>query len=114
MHGPPPSYHFQIDIAQHYLITELVWILGHQAFHFTEGVLTVFLLQIDTELLHTDLFALAQLFFEPVQKCQYPIVLLLAIIDVQQIVYRIQLVGEAYRHILQQTDSLIRFFLLLI
>ena len=79
-----------------------------------ESILIVFHLQINTELLHTQLLAFAHLLLNPVQSSNHLIILLLPIINVQQGIKRIQLVGETYRHIFQQPHRLLLFILLLV
>ena len=79
-----------------------------------ESILIVFHLQINTELLHTQLLAFAHLLLNPVQSGNHLIILLLPIINVQQGIKRVQLVGETYGHIFQQLHRFLLFVLLLI
>jgi hypothetical protein len=51
-----------------------------------KGALVVLLLQIDAELLHTELFILAHPFLELVQYTDNFVILFLAVVNLQQVV----------------------------
>ena len=79
-----------------------------------ESILVIFHLQVNTELLHTQLLAFAHLPLNPVQGGNHFIVLLLPVINIQQGIKRIQLVSETHGHIFQQLHGLLLLVLLLI
>ena len=74
----------------------------------------VFLLQVDAELFHRHLFALAGALFQFVEQGQHLVVVLGAVVEVQQVVQRVHLVGEARGHLLQQGGGLLRLALFLV
>lgn len=68
------------------MIAHIVGILFYQTFYFMKGALVVLLLQIDAELLHTELFILAHPFLELVQYTDNFVILFLAVVNLQQVV----------------------------
>ena len=79
-----------------------------------ESILIILHLQVDTELLHTQLLAFAHLSLNTVQGGNYLIVLFLPIVDIQQGIKRIKLISETYGHTFQQLRRFFRLILLLI
>ena len=104
----------QVGVAQHHLVARVHGIFLHQALYLAEGAFVVLLLQVDAEFLHCQLFALARPLLQFVEQGQHLVIVLGAVVEVQQVVQRVHLVGESHGHLLQQGGGFLRLALFLV